>query len=142
MTPAQHVCNYALLRFLPYPETGEFVNVGVMVHGADLPWSGFRVSDDDVRRVTQFFPAVSVAAYLRQRKTMCEELERVRALLMSTNDQRLARSIFQDLVKPRESVFRFGETRTAMTDDPTALLTRLCEQYVKPKRSVKMPVPI
>jgi hypothetical protein len=24
-------CNYAVLRFLPYPETGEFVNIGVAI---------------------------------------------------------------------------------------------------------------
>jgi len=32
MNPAQSACNYAMLRFLPYPETGEFVNVGVVVN--------------------------------------------------------------------------------------------------------------
>jgi hypothetical protein len=31
MNPKQHTCNYAILRFLPYPETGEFVNVGILV---------------------------------------------------------------------------------------------------------------
>lgn len=29
---ANHVvCNYAIVRFLPYPETSEFVNLGVVV---------------------------------------------------------------------------------------------------------------
>ena len=126
-------CNYALLRFLPYPETGEFVNVGVVVHGADLGWCGYAGDDQDVRRVTQFFPAVVATHYQRQRNAMLEEVERVRALILKTHDRCLARSIFQELVRPRESVFRFGEMRTAMTDDPTALVAWLCEQYVKPR---------
>ncbi len=25
------ICNYAVIRFLPYPETEEFVNVGVIL---------------------------------------------------------------------------------------------------------------
>ncbi|WP_122365762.1 DUF3037 domain-containing protein, partial [Pseudomonas syringae group genomosp. 3] len=24
----KYICNYSILRFLPYPETGEFVNIG------------------------------------------------------------------------------------------------------------------
>lgn len=24
------ICNYSVIRFLPYPETGEFVNVGIL----------------------------------------------------------------------------------------------------------------
>lgn len=141
MNPAQHVCNYAVLRYLPYPETGEFVNVGVVVHGAELGWFGHAGDDNDVRRVTQFFPSVVAADYQRQRKAMFEELERVRELILATNDRRLARSIFQELVKPRESVFRFGEMRTAMTDDPAALMQRLCEPHVKPKPSATKLVP-
>ncbi|WP_153010653.1 DUF3037 domain-containing protein, partial [Pseudomonas sp. ADP] len=26
-----YFCNYSILRFLPYPETGEFVNIGVVL---------------------------------------------------------------------------------------------------------------
>lgn len=136
MNPAQHVCNYAVLRFLPYPETGEFVNVGVVVHCADLDWCGYAGDDHDVERVTQFFPTVEAGDYQRQHQATFEELERVRTLMVNTNDRRLARSIFQELVRPRESVFRFGEVRTAMTDNPALLVGQLCEQYVKQKRPV------
>ncbi len=139
MNPAQHACNYAVLRFLPYPETGEFVNVGVAAHCADLNWCGYAADDDDTRRVTQFFPAVAAADYQPQRKAMIAELERVRALILKTNDARLARSIFQELTRARESVFRFGEIRTAMTDDPPVLIAQLCEQYVKPKPAKLLP---
>ena len=134
MNPAQHVCNYAVLRYLPYPETGEFVNVGVVVHGAEPGWCGYAGDEEDVHRVTQFFLKVTATDYQRQKRAMFEELKRVRDLILATPDRRLARSIFQELVRPRESVFRFGEMRTAMTDDPAALLQRLCEQNVKPRR--------
>lgn len=136
MNPAQHVCNYAVLRFLPYPETGEFVNVGVVAHCEELGWLGYAGVADEGRRVTQFFPAVIAADYLRQRTAMFAELERVRVLISNTKDRRLACGIFQELVRPRESVFRFGEIRTAMTADPAELVTRLCEHYVKPKTAL------
>ncbi len=31
MNPNNTVCNYAMLRFTPYPRTGEVVNVGIVV---------------------------------------------------------------------------------------------------------------
>jgi len=141
MNPAQHACNYALLRFLPYPETGEFVNVGVVAHCAGLNWCGYAADDDDTRRVTQFFPAMVAADYQRQRKAIFEELERVRVLILKTNDTRLARDIFQELVRTRESVFRFGEIRTAITDNPAALVEQLCVLYVKPKSAATKLLP-
>lgn len=136
-----HICNYAVLRYLPYPETGEFVNVGVVLHDVDSGWCAHAGDAQDVERVTQFFPCVTVEDYQRQRQAMFTELERVRTLVQATQDLRLAKSIFQELVRPRESVFRFGEMRTAMTDDAPALLERLCEQHVKPRqRAAKLMV--
>ncbi len=136
-----HICNYAVLRYLPYPETGEFVNVGVVVHDVGTGWCGHAGDEQDVKRVTQFFPSVTAENYLRQRQAMIAELERVCTLVQATPDQRLAKSIFQELVRPRESVFRFGEMRTAMTDDAPALLERLSEQHVKPRqRAAKLMV--
>jgi hypothetical protein len=132
---ASHVCNYAVLRYLPNRETGEFVNAGIVAHCPEMNWCGYAGDENDVHRVTQFFPFVRAEDYLKQRIAMFKELERVRVLIIATPEERLARSIFQELVKPRESVFRFGEMRSAMTGDPAVLVERLCEQYVKPKQS-------
>ncbi|MFN0080457.1 MAG: DUF3037 domain-containing protein [Prosthecobacter sp.] len=134
MNPAPHVCNYAVLRYLPYPETGEFVNVGVVVHCPELGWFGHASYENDMQRVLRFFPAVDRATYQAGRKAIIEELERVRALIHGTTDRRQARGIFDELVRTRESVFRFGEMRSAMADDPEAFVQQLCEQYVKPRR--------
>lgn len=134
MNHAQHVCNYAILRFLPYPETGEFVNIGVALHCPELSWFGHARDENDTQRVLRFFPAVSRATYEAGRTAIMEELERVRALIAGIDDKKLARSIFGELVRPRESVFRFGEMRSAMTAAPETLVHQLCEQYVKPRK--------
>lgn len=126
-----HICNYAVLRFLPYPETGEFVNVGVVLHDADRRWCAHAGDENDVLRVTQFFPSVAAEEYLLQRAAMFAEMERVAALIGRTQDQRQGKSIFQELVRPRESVFRFSEVRTAITAYPYDLLQQLCQQHVK-----------
>jgi hypothetical protein len=38
--------------------------------------------------------------------------------------------IFRELVRPRESVFRFSETGTVLAEDPAAKLAELFERYV------------
>lgn len=137
-SPPRFVCNYALLRYLPYPERGEFVNVGIVVHCAEVGWCGYEEDDCDAVRVTQFFPAVKAEDYVSQKRAMIMELDRVRNLIQGTADKKLARSIFLELVRPRESLLRFGELRTAMTDDPAALVVQLCDLYVRQKLPVSI----
>ena len=45
-------CNYAVLRFRPYQETGEFVNLGVVLFAHTVQFFDFRVETQRHRRVT------------------------------------------------------------------------------------------
>jgi len=56
MNAPQAACNYAMLRFLPYPETGEFVNVGVLVSCQQPCLLDFRMEQDMPCRVQALFP--------------------------------------------------------------------------------------
>jgi len=40
------------------------------------------------------------------------------------------RRVFQEMVRPRESIFRFGEVRTILTAEPGDLVRQLFERYV------------
>lgn len=126
-------CNYSLLRYLPFVETGEFVNVGVVIHQMESSWCGYAGSKDDPQRLLNFFPSISRPLYLAQRQAMFEEVERVAGVIRSTRDNALARRLFAELVRPRESVLRFGELRTVIADDPESLLIQLHSRYVEPK---------
>lgn len=125
--------NYALLRYLPFVETGEFVNVGIVAHQAESGWCGHAGSEDDPQRLLNFFPTISRSRYLEQRRAMFAEVERVAAMIGSTRDYALASRLFAELVRPRESVLRFGELRTVIADDPDALLIQLHSRYVEPR---------
>ncbi|MDZ4287041.1 MAG: DUF3037 domain-containing protein [Prosthecobacter sp.] len=127
MNSVQHVCNYAFLRFQPYEETGEFVNVAAVGYCPDLRWFGFAYDGAIVRqRVTQFFPGVKTETFLWQMGAMLHELERVRDLLANT-DVGMGGRVFQELIRHRQSAMRFSEVRTALTNDPEALLQRAGE---------------
>ena len=124
------VCNYAVLRFLPYPETGEFVNLGIVVHCPDQGRLDLKLEGRKSKRVTDFFPELDRVAFRATRDGVAGELERVKKLIRTTQDRDLGRRIFMDVVRPRESVFRFGEIRTIMTTDVEGLADNLFGQYV------------
>lgn len=127
---ATFACNYAVLRFLPYPETGEFVNLGVAVH---CPATGFfdtALEARKMQRVTRFFPELDREAFMGARRAIVEELARVGRVIAGEGDVEIGRRIYRELVRGREAVFRFGEVRTVLTDDPKTLAERLFAQYV------------
>ncbi|MES2709133.1 MAG: DUF3037 domain-containing protein [Verrucomicrobiota bacterium] len=124
------VCNYAVLRFLPYPETGEFVNLGIVVHCPEKGWLDLKLENRKSKRVTDFFPELDRAAFRSMRDSVAGELDRVKKLITGTRDRELGRRIFMDAVKPRESIFRFGEIRTIMTTEVERLVESLFGQYI------------
>lgn len=129
-TIAKQVCNYAVLRFQPYPETGEFVNLGVAVQCPETGLLEVLVEQRKQRRVTDFFPELNKVQFRATREAVEAEFERVKHLAAQEKDRELVRRVFQEMVKPRESVFRFGEVRTILTNDPNELTKQLFERYV------------
>lgn len=126
----RYACNYAVLRFLPYLETDEFVNLGVVVHCAETKFLGVKVETKRRRRATQFFPELDQRAFAGARAAIVTEMERVQKLVMHEADRELGRRVFRELVRPRETVFRFGELRTILASDPQEVTERLFEQYI------------
>lgn len=126
-------CNYAVVRFLPYRETGEFVNVGVVLFCREAGYFDVALETHDVGRVIAFFPELAPKVFIMGCQAFVEELQRVKRLLDAndrtlTNDARLG--VFRELVRARESVFRFGEMGTVLADDPAAKLKELLDRYV------------
>lgn len=130
-TIAKHVCNYAVLRFLPYPETGEFVNLGVVVHCADLGFLGVELERRKISRVTNFFPELVKDQFKTAQAAIWAELERVRDQMIKLGQPELKRRVFRELIRPRESIFRFSEVKTVLTDKPQELVETLFAQYVR-----------
>lgn len=134
------VCNFAPLRFLPYRETGEFVNVGVVASCPQVDFFGYRlVSLRRTGRVTHFFPELDAKLFRTALKRMADELARVQArhrLLPTVDivspDLAAGRLLeFQELVRLREGLLHFGETGMMMAADPEAALGELFDRFVE-----------
>lgn len=126
-------CNYAVVRFLPYRETGEFVNVGVVLFCRESKFFDIAFETRKRKRITDFFPEMDQSLFANGRQIFHEELTRVKRLLCADSpklddDTRLG--VFRELVRPRESVFRFGEVGTVLANDPVGKLSELFDRYV------------
>lgn len=133
----EYVCHYALLRFLPYREAGEFVNIGVVLACPEAGFLNFAVERKKFKRITDFFPELkaNVAIYRDGLRTLEREFERLRLQnLQKINTpahQKQAREAFAALLHPREALFHFGAPRTLLATDPAQRLRELFETYIE-----------
>ncbi len=128
MNPLQAACNYAVLRFLPYPETGELVNVGVVVNCLQPCWFDFIIEEKMTARIKALFPDQNEQVFAAAAAAMQQEMLRVKAM---ARDPKTCQFAFQEAVRPRESTFRFGEVRTLLTADAENLAGELFKRYVR-----------
>lgn len=129
-------CRYAIVQFLPYPETGEFANVGIVLLCADAGFFGFKLQERRYSRITQFFEEFDGQVYRRAVALLKQELERIQAVLRvgafgSSPDPDGARDVFTALVHPREAILRFGQPRALLAESPEAAVEQLFGYYVE-----------
>lgn len=131
-------CQYAIVRFMPYIETGEFANVGILLWAPKNRYLGFKLLRKKHARITQFFEELDRGVYLKTMANLNAELCRVQGMLkdqvgeFGDNDREYGfhKGLFQELIRPRETIVRFSEQRAVLAEDPEQTLTELYEHYV------------
>lgn len=127
-------CRYAIVQFVPYTETGEFANVGVVLACPATGYFDFRLQTRRYGRITGFFDELHRDVYLTAIKTMQVELERIQRMVMTLPvDERRAdmvRNLLGALTHPREAMVWFGPVRPLLTADTAQQLTQLFDHYV------------
>lgn len=133
------ICNFAVVRFLPYPETEEFVNVGIVLACPQLGVFDYKLETRRRERVTGFFPEMDAALFIDGRRAFLEELLRVKTGLAAGSagqrqfgfGEEAFVNVFRYIVKPREGIFRFSGIGTVMTEHPSQELNRLFAHHVE-----------
>lgn len=124
-------CRYAIVRFLPYAETQEFANVGIVLACPETGFFGFRLEIRHTKRFTDFFKELDARVYRHAIAGFELELERIAGVVARRRpspDQ--MRSLFDALVHPREAIIRFGSARALLTEDPQQAVEKLFGHYV------------
>lgn len=127
-------CQYAIIRFLPYAETGEFANVGVLLACPATGYLDARLMPTKrTGRITAFFDQLDKRVYREALNYLDEELERIRELIRERANigPAFVQQTFAGLARPQEALLRFGETRVVMTDEPETTLDKLFARFVE-----------
>ncbi len=132
-------CQYAIVRFTPFVETGEFANVGIVMMAPKARFFGLKLLMKRRKRITDFFKELDAQVFRSAMKDLNEELGRVRNLLKAhgfdrrfkVNDEDFAKGIFAEMIRPRETIVRFGEPRVVLTEEPKKTLNELFAFYVE-----------
>jgi hypothetical protein len=132
-------CNYASVRFLPYRETGEFVNVGVVIYCPEIDYFDFQMESNKTKRITDFFPQLNIEILKAALQSLARDLEthRTRHPLQVFSVPRSTSAIeqdliwFRELVRPRESLLHFGEAGTILVSKPDEACPLIFERMVE-----------
>lgn len=132
-------CQYAIVRFAPFIETGEFANVGIIMMAARERFFGFKLETRRHGRVTKFFEELDAKLYRATLFDLRAEFERVHDVLktngfdrrMTFNNLEVAQGLFNEITRPRETTIRFSEPRVVLTDNPQQKLKDLFGYYIE-----------
>ncbi|QFY41711.1 DUF3037 domain-containing protein [Candidatus Methylospira mobilis] len=129
-------CHYSIVRFMPFVETGEFANVGVVVFAPNARFFGFKLLMHRYARVTRFFEHMDSAVFRACMRTLREELQRIDDMLKPKGgdlhlDRAGALALWREIVKPRETMLRFSESRIVLAEDVQTKLQELYTHYVE-----------
>ena len=130
-------CHYSVARFCPYPETDEFVNIGVLLACPLIGYLDFRRADLRRRgRVGRFFPELDANIYSAAMQAWEDSLAIYRHVpadgqTLNDLDQKRQREMFKNLVRPRESILYYSEPRVILSDNLEATLDEIFGVYVE-----------
>jgi hypothetical protein len=125
------ICNYAVVRFLPYRKTGEFVNIGVVVFSPRDGYFDFKFAREHWRRVHGFFPELVRGFYTSALDSLAEELESIREHIRSGAEGGNPVEIWRDLLRVREGVVHLAMPGVESADSPEKALEGLFADFVK-----------
>lgn len=121
---------YAIVRFLPHIETGEFANVGIVLCAPELGLFDFRLAATRFARVTDFFEDLEGKLYKATLQTVEQELRRLQTYITCLTAKELAQQM-QEITRPRETLIRYSELRSLYLEQkPAVVIEHLFERLV------------
>lgn len=123
-------CQYSIVQFMPYPETGEFANVGVVLACPQMRYLSAKLAPvKRTKRITDFFDGLEPRVYREALKYIEGDLRRLAEAVLNGSIQ--ASHAFMEVTRPREALIRYGATRTIMANShPHEVLEQLFARFV------------
>jgi hypothetical protein len=127
----KYACNYAIIRFIPFVETGEFANIGVVLFCPEAKFFDFKLMSKG-KKLTAFFEPLDDKIYKSAKKDFEKTLVTFTEMMRHTFEQNVEQTqlLFGELVRPREVLIRFDTPRAVLTDNLGKTLEQLFDFYV------------
>lgn len=113
----KYACHYLMVRFTPYPETGEFANIGLVVYCQKANYFASKFSQGH-SRINQFFSGLDHAVAKAGIKWAQRELD---ALAKYRNDKAFL-NVLKNLSMNAGGLISFTEPGVALVESPAAFL--------------------
>lgn len=121
--------SFAVLRAVPHPHLGAFVNVGVVLHARRAEYLGIRVIDDEAELERLLgrtgIDVELLARYLRSCRAICEGDESAGPVALAPTSER-----FHWVTAPRSDVIQASPVHEGVCDDPEKALDDLFDDFV------------
>lgn len=135
----KYVYNATILRFRPYRDIGEFVNVGVLVFLPQINHLFFKMEKRQFRRITNFFPEVDreimKASFRFIERQFQEETKKLgtdgeNGVCVFNFISKETAEIFHRLTSVTEGILIFSDPISGLTDEFHDIGNRIFNQYV------------
>jgi hypothetical protein len=128
------LCFYAIVRFIPFVETEEFANVGVVLYAPSKNYFGFKVLTNRLGRITAFFEHIEGPLLRRTMKDVWAELDRIARQFdaLARHDRADAgMSLWRELLKPKSSQIVLSSERVVLAERPQEQVGELFKRYIE-----------
>lgn len=132
MINSNSVYEYAVVRFMPFIETREFANVGIVLIEPKEGRLIFKVSPKRFGRVTNFFEEMDKQLYKQAVESFTDELTRLQSFCRANHlRSKELIGVFRELTRQRESVMHFGNvSRVLANERAEKMLDKLYQKFV------------
>lgn len=125
----KQLCKYAIVRFMPFSETQEFANVGVLLFSPKTGFVDFHLAPKNFGRVTHFFDDLNGELYRNTLIAFEQELTRVKEFGSQFVGEKQV-ELLEEVTRYREGIISFSETRAMLHNNPQVALEELYKMYV------------
>jgi len=125
----KQVYQYSVIRFIPYPETGEFANIGILVYSPIDNFLEFKLIPIQCKRVVKFFDKLTLSSYKEALNLFNEKLNFIKAYT-----ENLYYSDFliymNNILESKENLIQFSTIKTILYNKGDNILSYLYQRYI------------
>jgi hypothetical protein len=125
----RNLLQFATIRFMPFAETQEFANVGILAFTPDGHFVDYKLAPTKFKRINEFFDDLDGQLYTCALNSFEGELKRIKNFCHTLQGKELV-NFMGEVTRPREGIIVFGQLSAILTESPEKTLEALFNRYI------------